>query len=67
MPLSSLGDEHRDYYQKFLKLISPEKFICFQNSKDPLGSFDEVEQFIKKANSSFKVVKKDRADQLSFL
>lgn len=39
-----------------------EKVIVFQNEKDPLGNFSEVERFIKGINPKIKVISMPRSD-----
>lgn len=45
-----------------LSKVDANKVIVFQNEKDPLGNFADVEKFIHKINPKIKVIKTPRSD-----
>ncbi len=46
----------------YLSNFPARKVIVFQNTKDPLGNFSEVEEFIHRINKDIKVVEMPRND-----
>ena len=62
IPLKDLAGDDKEILKLALKLISPEKIVCFQNEYDPHGSFDEVNKFLSGIDSKIKIIMNTRSD-----
>lgn len=60
--IPSTSDKRFEFYKESFGKLPPEKIICFQNENDPLGSLDDVKEFMKRVNPKIKVVSMPRSD-----
>ena len=60
--IPSVSDQRLKIFQAAFEKIAPERIVAFQNTQDPLGSFNEVKEFMAKVNSKIKVMEKPRID-----
>jgi predicted alpha/beta hydrolase family esterase len=49
-------------YTKGFSYLKPDQVICFQNKKDPLASYSDIEKFIHSINSTIKIIEMPRSD-----
>jgi len=61
VPIKDFLKGDKKYYEP-LKIISSEKFICFQNKEDNHGSYQKVEKFLHSLNQKLNIVSKPRSD-----
>jgi hypothetical protein len=59
LPLTDLNQLDQGQFKNNLSGINIDTFVCFQNSKDPHGGYDEARVFLTEINMRFKVVMKD--------
>ena len=62
IPMTSLSEEDKKIMTQAFKDFPSENIVCFQNSSDPLGSFNEVKEFLGSINPSIKVIEKEASD-----
>lgn len=60
--INLMSEDRKEVYRKVLADFPEEKLIVFQNTEDPLASFEEVKIFMMKINPKIKVIEKDRSD-----
>ena len=60
--IPSVSNERLNLFKDSLTDFPTGDIIVFQNEKDPLGSFEEVKNFMSKVNPKIKVVKMPRSD-----
>lgn len=56
--IPSINPANAEIFASAFLDFPPDKIIVFQNAKDPLASYEEVREFVKRINPSMKVVKK---------
>lgn len=57
-----MNDDTKEVYRSVLKGFPAEKILVFQNTKDPLASFEEVKNFLAGVNPEIKIIAKERSD-----
>lgn len=60
--IPSTSDERLKIFSEAFKNFPPENVMVIQNTKDPLGSYSEVKDFMKKVNPKINVIEKPRSD-----
>lgn len=60
--IPSVSDERLAIFKEAFLKFPPDNVICFQNSRDPLGSYEKVKEFMAKVNPKIKVIEKERSD-----
>ncbi len=60
--IPSVSDERLQTFREAFAKFPPENVICFQNSRDPLGNYQKVKEFMGKVNPKIKVIEKERND-----
>jgi len=60
--IPTVSDERLKIFKEAFGNFSSEKIIVFQNKKDPLGSFNEVKEFMTRVNPKINVISKPRSD-----
>lgn len=56
--IPSVSVQRLKIFQEAFKNFPAEKVVVFQNTKDPLATFVEVRNFMKKVNPKIKVIEK---------
>ncbi len=62
IPLNDFNEEDKEVLRNTLRSFPAEKILCFQNEDDPHGTFDQVKDFLAKANSGIQLISKPVAD-----
>jgi predicted alpha/beta-hydrolase family hydrolase len=62
IPLLTLREKNKQLYKKILSNFPLKDLIVFQNSKDPLGSFLDVQKMLHNINPNIKIIEISRAD-----
>jgi pimeloyl-ACP methyl ester carboxylesterase len=60
--IPSVSDERLAIFKEAFANFPPENVVVFQNTKDPLGSYEEVKKFMASVNPKIKVIEKPRSD-----
>ena len=60
--IPTVSEDAKKIYSEGLSKIDNSKIVCFQNTKDPFATADEVREFIGSVNKKIKVVEKPRSD-----
>jgi pimeloyl-ACP methyl ester carboxylesterase len=60
--IPSVSEERKKLFTASLSSFSEKDVVVFQNTKDPLASFEEVKDFMKDVNPKIKVIEKERLD-----
>ena len=60
--LNDLDEKEQEFLKSALKLISPEKIICFQNEEDPHGNFNQAKDFLYTVDPKIKIISEPRSD-----
>ncbi|MFC1625480.1 alpha/beta hydrolase [Patescibacteria group bacterium] len=60
--IPSVSEARLKTFSNSYATLSPEKIICFQNTKDPFVSYNQLKEFLKKVSSKIKVIEKPRTD-----
>lgn len=60
--IPSVSEERKNLFAAYLADFPAKEIIVFQNTKDPLASFEEVKDFMKDVNPKIKVIEKNRSD-----
>ncbi len=60
--IPSVSEERKKLFTFSLSGFSERDVVVFQNTKDPLASYEEVKKFMKDVNPKIKVIEKERSD-----
>ncbi|MFH1863659.1 MAG: hypothetical protein ABIJ85_01930 [bacterium] len=60
--IPSVSEERKILFTTSLSDFPAENVVCFQNTKDPFATFEEVDKFMREVNKKIKVVEKPRSD-----
>ena len=60
--IPTVSEERKNLFTASLSAFPAENVICFQNTKDPFATFDEVNKFMAKVNSKIKVIERPGND-----
>ena len=58
VPLNDLEEEDFSAYKILDGIAHPENIVCFQNSEDPHGNYQQVFAFLDNINSKIKIIDK---------
>lgn len=58
IPLNDLKEEDFSAYKILENITHPENIICFQNSEDPHGNYQQLFAFLDNINSRIKIIDK---------
>lgn len=62
IPTKFQSGASKKLYSEGLSLLSPSRFVIFQNEKDPLANYSVVKKFIHSINPEIKMIEKPRSD-----
>ncbi len=62
LPINDISEYDKEVYRKVLKGFPAENVLCFQNTDDPHGTFDQINDFLSEINPNIKIIEKDRDD-----
>lgn len=60
--IPSVSPQRLKIFQESFKNFPAERIIVIQNSRDPLGPYDKVKEFMAKVYPKIKVIEKPRSD-----
>ncbi|MCX6705711.1 MAG: hypothetical protein NTV24_01220 [Candidatus Woesebacteria bacterium] len=60
--IPSVSEERKKLFTTSLSDFNSRDIIVYQNTKDPLGSYENVKKFVNDVNPKIKVIKKERSD-----